>query len=460
MREAGGVKIWRVILFFFIAFSSVIIPVVVTSLVIFGDAEPLFSIDADGLAQARAQGLVRPADVERGGAVSAELIEAADARVLLLQFPDESAARRALSPLTEGIETRSRVQSSTRITYTSADGATRGRVVQAGRWFLWGETPETASIQAAFAGVPFLEMVERERPSVTHIVFWVAAAAVYIAMLVSEPGHCTGCYPWEGAMLMTYRLPTRLRGSTGRPLARVTALLAAVMICQPVEADNLENGTATYREADRRLNETYAELRQELAPHTFERLRSDQRQWIKRRDRMAAEVARLYDGAPRGAEANSPTYWQTKTGLTRTRTLVLEAWKSPPRSLGIPEGTWIDGYGGTLIIASDPNRADAILFKFEVVRGATAHTGTIAGRARVNGRLARFTDAANTRDKPADLGETWIGFQWSSPVLEVVAANTSWYHGLRGYFDGRYVRVDDVSDEERAGLRNRIYGRR
>jgi uncharacterized protein YecT (DUF1311 family) len=230
------------------------------------------------------------------------------------------------------------------------------------------------------------------------------------------------------------------------------AALCFTMAAGTVTADNLESGTVEYREADERLNDVYAQLRAELDEHMFARLREDQREWMERRDSLAAETARLYDGVPRGAEAASPMYWQTMTEMTRVRTRIIAAWRSPFGERGW-EGEWIDGYGGTLIIIDDPDSETAFLFELEVVRGATAHTGLISGFARTNDHLARYTDRAAAPDKPEELGETWLSFRREAPQILVGGANTSWYHGARAYFHGRYVRVGDVSEEDRTRLR-------
>lgn len=238
-------------------------------------------------------------------------------------------------------------------------------------------------------------------------------------------------------------------------VAAAAAFLSLALATETAAADNLEHGTVEYRAADARLNEVYATLRAELGDRMFSRLRAYQREWLERRDSLAAETARLYDSAPRGAEATSPVYWQTMTDMTRTRIRVLEAWRSP---LGVRgwEGEWIDGYGGRLTIVDDPDREGAFLFELEVVRGATAHTGLISGRARTNDHLARYTDRDAAPEKPAELGETWLSFRRETPHLVVRGANTSWYHGARAYFSGRYIRVADVSEEARLRLRSSL----
>jgi uncharacterized protein YecT (DUF1311 family) len=259
----------------------------------------------------------------------------------------------------------------------------------------------------------------------------------------------------------------RARGVIGRfvdhgrivaAVAAAAAFLSLALAPQTVAADNLEHGTVEYREADARLNEVYAARRAELGDRMFSRLRAYQRDWLERRDSLAAETARLYDGAPRGAEATSPVYWQTMTEMTRTRIRILEAWRSPLRLRGW-EGEWIDGYGGSLTIVDDPDSEGAFLFELEVVRGATAHTGLISGRARTNDHLARYTDRDAAPEKPAELGETWLSFRREAPHLVVRGANTSWYHGARAYFSGRYIRVADVSEEARRRLQSALPAR-
>jgi hypothetical protein len=177
-------KIGRVIWFFVIAFSSVIIPVVVASIVIFGDSEPRFSVDSAGLARARDEGLVQDANRRFSGTASEDRYQGAGANVILFGFPDNARARDAFDSLVGSIETRSLIQTTTRVTYTTADGSTRGRVARAGSWVLWGEAQETAQIEAAFGALPFLEMRRREAPSPALIAFAVIVTIAYITALV------------------------------------------------------------------------------------------------------------------------------------------------------------------------------------------------------------------------------------------------------------------------------------
>ena len=177
-------KIARVIWFFVIAFASVVVPVVVASALIFGNSEPRFSVDPERLARARDEGLVRDASSRFPGTASADEFQGAEARVVLLGFGDSGRARDAVSSLVERIETRSLVQTRSRVTYTTADGATRGRVSVAGPWVLWGEAQETARINTALNELPFLQVPRREAPPPEVIALAVVAAIAYITALV------------------------------------------------------------------------------------------------------------------------------------------------------------------------------------------------------------------------------------------------------------------------------------
>lgn len=113
------------------------------------------------------------------------------------------------------------------------------------------------------------------------------------------------------------------------------------------------------------------------------------------------------------------------------RLTVLRAYRSPDREGWT--GTWIDGYGGALEIDTAPRDAGRFTFAIEVVRGSTAHTGSITGVAETRGAIAFFSDGA-------DPVPTWIVLLRRPHTIKVVTANSERYHGLRAYFDGVYVR--------------------
>jgi len=109
-------------------------------------------------------------------------------------------------------------------------------------------------------------------------------------------------------------------------------------------------------------------------------------------------------------------------------------------------GLWIDSFGGTLEIVQEKDR---LFFEFEVVRGPTFHMGSIAGVATWNPPLGWFSDKGRDKEKTE---ETNLAFVSRGALLEVIGAQTSYYHGARAYFDGGYCKVGALDEKRRAEI--------
>ena len=83
-------------------------------------------------------------------------------------------------------------------------------------------------------------------------------------------------------------------------------------------------------------------------------------------------------------------------------------------------------------------------FVIQVVRGPTSHLGALAGVAAWNTRIGWFSDKGRDPSKPE---ETNLAFVQRGRELEVIGANTGFYHGMRAYFDGKYIKVKPLDQK-------------
>ncbi len=243
---------------------------------------------------------------------------------------------------------------------------------------------------------------------------------------------------WAGCARAPYEAPVRS--------LLVTALIVLMTGSALADEPQLEVERQRFEAADAELNQLYAEAARALPELLFEQLRLDQRRWLSQRDTYAAQVASLQGAAEAGVETDEPWFWLARTERTEDRTQVLRGWLAYARgSPGVWAGVWVDGYGGRLLLAERP--ADRLLFALLVVRGPTNHLGEIAGVAERNVRTARFATEPVYGE-----GQTWLTFVRDGPWLRLVAENAETFHGMRAYFDGLYVRVGDLTPEDRDAL--------
>lgn len=225
-------------------------------------------------------------------------------------------------------------------------------------------------------------------------------------------------------------------------MIRAVAFLALTLCLSPVRAEDLASTKAAFAAADKVLNQAYQSAKAELPAWRFETVQQEQRDWLGYRDERALAAARFDGGAAEGTEESNPEYWNAMTYLTETRTEILEAWRKIDSFEDEWEGVWSDGYGGHLTILR--NGDDTVTFAIQVVRGPTYHLGALGGTAIVNESMARFTIT------PEGSGEeVWLTFLRENGKLRVIGANTHYYHGARAYFDGEYLRLREVTDEDR-----------
>ncbi len=217
-------------------------------------------------------------------------------------------------------------------------------------------------------------------------------------------------------------------------------------------ADELSRQVQLFETADAELNAVYQLARELLPEQVFIALRDTQREWLEGRDTRAADIgtfnrAITEDDRP---AAESPEFWEARRWLTEDRTDFVRGWirayDGSLDSLGRWEGVWTDGYGGgfRLLDTGDGH----LLLDILVVRGPTAHTGAVSGRGDVLENEAVFSWEVPGQDDAAELRMRRLG-----PLIVIETSGPiDYFHGVRAYFDGSYVRVDALSPLQRLEL--------
>jgi len=103
-------------------------------------------------------------------------------------------------------------------------------------------------------------------------------------------------------------------------------------------------------------------------------------------------------------------------------------------------GFWNDGAGGYFSLVE---QGDQIHFLASCTRGPTRHLGSIQGTAKRSGEKAVFTISE------FDNEPTQLEFSFVQPWIILKGTNTAPYHGNSAYFDGHYVKIAPLSDDEK-----------
>jgi uncharacterized protein YecT (DUF1311 family) len=225
-------------------------------------------------------------------------------------------------------------------------------------------------------------------------------------------------------------------------------LLAGIAYAAPEEQKRptLKPAQAEFEKADRELNAAWAELKKKSGAASD--LLADQKAWIGYRDHIAASpLVTGLEGSRWDEKAARKTaeYFQCAAEMSRDRAAWLRGCGAELNDADL-SGHWSDSYGGDLLIL---HKEGKLTFEIDVVRGPTAHIGSISGAASWNYPLGWFSDKGRDKDKPE---ETNLVFILENRRLRVIGANTQSYHGARAHFDGEYVRVAELSAEEKAAL--------
>lgn len=213
------------------------------------------------------------------------------------------------------------------------------------------------------------------------------------------------------------------------------------------EALSARQARALYEKADRALNAAWAAAKQALPESEFNALKESQRGWVEHRDYLARSP--MYTGAAAQGELplDAPEYLEAAAGLAEMRTAWLQGLIRPVADDSLT-GEWTDSYGGHIDVVE---REGHLHFIVECVRGPTSHIGGQAGIAVWNQTIGWFTDKGRDKDKT---DETNLSFTLRGRKLEVIGANTGYYHGARAYFDGAYVKVRALNAKAQARVVN------
>ncbi len=200
-----------------------------------------------------------------------------------------------------------------------------------------------------------------------------------------------------------------------------------------------------FDKADQALNEAWAAAKQKLPEADFNQLKEDQRAWVEYRDYLARSP--MYSGADAQGDLplEAPEYLEAAASLEEERTTWLKGlvheWKDETLT-----GLWTDSYGGSIEVVE---REGHLHFIIQCVRGPTSHVGGLSGIAVWNPNIGWFSDKDRDKEKT---DETNLSFILRDKRLEIVGANTGYYHGARAYFDGSYVKVKALDAKAQAKI--------
>ncbi|MCB1094397.1 MAG: DUF1311 domain-containing protein [Verrucomicrobiae bacterium] len=223
----------------------------------------------------------------------------------------------------------------------------------------------------------------------------------------------------------------------------VAALLGSNCIAQELELSP-EEAKAAFAKADRALNDAWAAARKSLPEGEFEELVDDQRAWVEYRDYMAQSPMYTGISGQDDVKRDTPEYFSAAANLSEMRTEWLKALANETNDA--LTGTWTDSYGGRIEVVEQSGK---LYFAAECVRGPTSHLGQLSGVADWNERIGWFSDKGHTEGKDT---ETNLSFILRGKRMEIIGANTGYYHGARAYFDGKYVKVAELDYKSRAGV--------
>jgi uncharacterized protein YecT (DUF1311 family) len=227
-----------------------------------------------------------------------------------------------------------------------------------------------------------------------------------------------------------------------------TLLLIAACCCAGHAQDkplSAKAAKAVFEKSDHALNEAWAAAKQALPEVEFNKLKEDQRSWVEHRDYLARSP--MYTGADIQGELplDSADYLEAAAGLEEMRTEWLKGlihdWKDETLT-----GYWTDSYGGSIEVVE---REGHLHFVIQCVRGPTSHLGGLAGIAVWNPNIGWFSDKGRDKDKT---DETNLSFILRDKKLEIIGANTGYYHGARAYFDGSYIKVKALDAKSQAKI--------
>ncbi|RFC47077.1 MAG: hypothetical protein DVB23_001262 [Verrucomicrobia bacterium] len=195
------------------------------------------------------------------------------------------------------------------------------------------------------------------------------------------------------------------------------------------------------REENERAEESLVSARERVRGVSHSGLKAileGETSWREEREEIGRMVAESVD--EKRAPAEVPDYWQTLAELGRLHARLLIG----ASGIQAPEGRfaeYMDDSGG-MIVLLDPGQGGerSLRFEIRVVRGPTAHTGSLVGTAQLIGPdLAEFVD--ENEDAFQDGKPAILRFRFRGHELVVAGERTGAYHGARAFFDGTYYRL-------------------
>jgi uncharacterized protein YecT (DUF1311 family) len=214
---------------------------------------------------------------------------------------------------------------------------------------------------------------------------------------------------------------TPLRWLSNVCLAALLCLAAFPVMAQDEKpAPTLKEAKAEFEKQDKALNAAWDEVKKskELSDAEQAELKDEQKAWVAYRDEMSLSPG--YSGAPENeAEARkSAEYFSCAASITEERTAWLKGRiaKAPAENV---TGVWSDSYGGELRIVQKDKK---LYFSIDVVRGPTAHLGSISGIASWNEPLGWFSDKEGQKDKT---DEANVSFVLKRNHFQITTANAS-----------------------------------
>ena len=217
----------------------------------------------------------------------------------------------------------------------------------------------------------------------------------------------------------------------------------------------LDDARRQFETTDVKLNKAYQIARKELNPEQFAELKKLQREWLSYRDNKAMQLLWFNDrvevDTPKKGEPYAE-YWHYKTDLTKERVEFLEVFSGVAVPKGFA-GAYRDFYDGDLHITKI---GDTLLFSMLAVRGRSAHTGQIEGKAKIKGNVAIYKARV-----PNDPEKKWCEITFTlkdEHIVEVKAKNATNDCGSGVYFDGTYYKTSDPLILESSVSPNCVYG--
>ncbi len=200
---------------------------------------------------------------------------------------------------------------------------------------------------------------------------------------------------------------------------------------------------AAFDKADHALNAAWAAAKQALPEVEFNKLKEEQRGWVDYRDALARSPTYTGVEAQDELALDAPEYLAAALEDMRTEWLkgLIHDWKDETLT-----GYWTDSYGGSIEVVE---REGHLHFVVQCVRGPTSHVGGLSGIADWNSTIGWFSDKGRDKDKT---DETNLSFIFRDKKLEIIGANTGYYHGARAYFDGSYVKVKALDANAQAKI--------